>query len=176
MKTKTTIILVIAFFMVFAASVSAQEMGAFSQGKWELTLVGSGSSDESFDGTTLSTEAAIGYFISDNLELVVRQGIAYADRPGDDDWNGSTRGGIDFHFGFDPLYPFIGANFGMVYGDTVKEQFIAGPEAGLKCLVNDTTFLFGMIEYQFLFDDADEADDNFDDGRFVYSLGIGFTF
>lgn len=176
MKTKITVILIISFFMGFAASASAQEMRAFSQEKWELTLVGSGSSDESFDGTTLSTEAAVGYFISDNMELVVRQGISFADRPGDNDWNGSTRGAFDYHFDMYPLYPFIGANFGMLYGDTVEEQFIAGPEGGLKCLVNDTTFLFGLIEYEFLFDDAEDADDNFDDGRFVYSIGIGFTF
>ncbi len=176
MKTKTIVILISCFFMIFAAHASALEMNAFSKGQWEMTLVGSGTSDESLNGTTLSTEAGIGYFISDNLELTVRQGIAYADRPGNDDWNGSTRAGLDFHFGFDPLYPFIGVGFGMLYGDSVNEQFIAGPQGGLKCLVNHTTFLFAMAEYEFLFDDADDVDDNFDDGRFVYSIGIGFTF
>jgi len=46
----------------------------------------------------------------------------------------------------------------------------------VKYFVNKTTFITAGIEYQVLFEDTDQADDNFDDGRFVYLLGIGFTF
>jgi hypothetical protein len=46
----------------------------------------------------------------------------------------------------------------------------------VKFFVNDTTFITAGIEYQVLFEDASDADDNFDDGRFVYLLGIGFKF
>lgn len=46
----------------------------------------------------------------------------------------------------------------------------------MKCFVNDTTFINGGIEYQFLFKDSEDADDNFDNGRFVYIIGIGFKF
>lgn len=56
------------------------------------------------------------------------------------------------------------------------ESFIAGPEAGIKYFVNDTTFINLGVEYEFVFEDADKADDAFDDGRFVYLLGIGFRF
>ena len=58
--------------------------------------------------------------------------------------------------------------------DGVKEQFIAGPELGLKAFLTPKAFVYVNAEYQFLFDDADQADDNFNDGRFVYSLGLGF--
>jgi hypothetical protein len=154
----------------------AANMGALDQGTREFTLVGSGSSDEDFDATTLSVEAGYGYFFTDNMEIVLRQGLAYAELPGDDDWNASTRLALDYNFGMDPVYPFLGANIGYLYGDTVEEQFVAGPEAGLKFFANEAAFLFGLIEYEFLFEDADEAEENFDDGRFVYSLGIGFIF
>jgi hypothetical protein len=139
-------------------------------------LGGSGSSDESFDGTVFNVEAGLGYFMTDNFEVIWRQGISYADIPGDDNWNASTRLAFDYNFDMETWYPYLGLNVGYLYGDTVKEQFIAGPEAGVKFFVNDTTFITAGIEYQFLFEDASDADDNFDDGRFVYILAIGFKF
>ena len=32
-------------------------------------------------------------------------------------------------------------------------------------------FCFGMAEYQFFFEDGDDADDNFEDGQFVFGPG-----
>ena len=37
------------------------------------------------------------------------------------------------------------------------------------------TFLYGLAEYQFLFEDSDDVEDNIDDGRFVYTIGLGFS-
>jgi hypothetical protein len=37
-------------------------------------------------------------------------------------------------------------------------------------------FIFGRIEYQFFFENSDQADDAFEDGQFVYSIGVGFRF
>lgn len=166
--------LILAMFFICTVPLIGMDADAFQAGNKELTLGGSGSSDESLDGTILSMEASLGSFLTDNFEVLIRQGISYADVPGDDDWNGSTRLGIDYHFNLDPVYPLIGASIGYLYGDTVKEQFIAGPQAGLKYFANPTTFVFGVVEYEFLFKDADEAEENYDDGRFVYNFGIGF--
>lgn len=174
MKMKWTY-LFLAMLMLCAVPLAGTDAGAYQAETKELTLGGNGSSDESFDGTILSVEGSLGYFLTDSLEVLVRQGISYADVPGNDDWNGSTRFGIDYHFDFYPMYPLIGASIGYLYGDTVKEQFIAGPQVGLKYFANRTTFVFGVMEYEFLFKDADDAEDNFDDGRFVYNIGIGFT-
>ncbi|RJP76980.1 MAG: hypothetical protein C4522_16550 [Desulfobacteraceae bacterium] len=168
---KLTIIL-IAISMLFAVSNAI----AYQKGNYELTLGGSGSNDESFDGAVFNIEAGLGYFITQNFEAVLRQGISYADIPGDDNWNGSTRVSFDYNFDMGNWFPYLGVNIGYLYGDTVEEQFIAGPEAGAKFFVNETTFINAGIEYQFLFEDADEADNNFDDGRYVYMLGIGFKF
>jgi hypothetical protein len=149
---------------------------AYKEGDLELTLGGSGSSDESLEGSVLNIEAGLGYFMTQNSEAIWRQGISFADMPGDDNWSGSTRLAFNYNFDMWRWYPYLGANIGYLYGDTVKEQFIAGPEAGVKYFVNHTTYIVGGIEYQFFFTDAGEADKNFSDGRFVYILAIGFQF
>lgn len=149
---------------------------AYREGDLELVLGGSGSSDESFEGTVFNMEAALGYFMTRDIEATWRQGISFADAPDGHDWNGSTRLAFDYHLALGGWYPYLGANFGYLYGDTVKEQFIAGPELGVKFFVNKTTFINCGLEYQFLFSDTKEADDNFDDGRFVYIIGIGVKF
>lgn len=149
-------------------------MAQFQMGDKELTLSGNGSSDNDFDYTNFSVEAGLGYFVSNNLEAVLRQGVSVLDQPGDNLWNGSTRLGLDYHFDLEMWQPFLGVSIGGIYGDGVNNQFIAGPEIGVKAFVNTTTFILASVEYQVLFEDADEADDNFSDGRYVYNLGIGF--
>ncbi|MBE0504194.1 MAG: hypothetical protein IBX46_08715 [Desulfuromonadales bacterium] len=149
-------------------------MAQFQTGDMELTLNGNGSSDNDFDTTVAGVEASLGYFVSDNLEALVRQGVSVIDVPGENVWNGSTRLGLDYHFDLEMWQPFVGASIGYIYGDSVKDQFIAGPEVGIKAFVNTTTFILASVEYDFLFENADEIDDQFDDGRFVYNLGVGF--
>ncbi|PKN11848.1 MAG: hypothetical protein CVU69_10240 [Deltaproteobacteria bacterium HGW-Deltaproteobacteria-4] len=149
-------------------------MAQFQMGDMELTLNGNGSSDNDFDATVTSVELSLGYFMNANLEGIVRQGVSYIDVPGDNIWNGSTRLGLDYHFDLQMWQPFVGASIGMIYGDMVKDQFIAGPEVGIKAFVNTTTFILASVEYDVLFEDADEVDDQFSDGRYVYNLGVGF--
>jgi hypothetical protein len=170
MWRKIFMVAVLGFFLSPCAA-----MAQFQMGDKELTLNGNGSSDKDFDNNVFSVEASLGYFFNKNLEVLVRQGVSVVDIPGSDDlWNGSTRLGLDYHFDLQQWQPFLGASIGYLYGDSVKESFIAGPEVGLKAFVNTTTFILASVEYQILFEDADEADDQFDDGRFVYNLGIGF--
>ncbi len=163
--------------MLLAAPVvaGAQEWG-FRPGDWEITIQGSGTSDDSVDNTILSTEFSVGYFFTSNLELGVRQGIGFVDIEGSDDiWDASTRAFLDYHFNAQRVQPFLGLNFGYLYGDNVNETWIAGPEAGLKIFMTDRSFLYALIEYNFTFEDVDEADEAFEDGRFVYALGVGFA-
>ena len=160
-----------------AASPSfAQDDEVYSQqeGDWEFTLGGSGSNDQDFDVGGGSMAGSVGYFLSDHSELGVRQSVSFSDF-GDSIWNGSTRVFYDYHFGEGPLRPLLGVNFGWVYGDTVDETLAAAPEAGLKWFVTPEAFVFGLAEYQFFFEDTDEADDAFEDGSFVYTFGIGFA-
>ena len=169
MLRKIMVIALLGFFLVPGAA-----MAQFQEGDKELTLSGSGSSDNEFDTTTFSTEVGFGYFYTNNLEGVLRQGVSIADRPGKNSWNASTRLALDYHFDLDKYQPYLGANIGYLYGESVKDTFIAGPEGGLKVFVNDTTFIVASVEYQVLFEDAKNADDQIDDGRWVYGVGLGF--
>lgn len=174
---KKAIVLIGMILMVIPALAVAQDQWGFSQGDWAVGLQGSGSSDNDVDNTTLSIEASVGYFLSNSLEAGIRQGIGYADiQDGSDIWNGSTRGYLDYNFDLNRWRPFLGVNLGYLYGDNVNETWIAGPEGGLKYFLAPEAFLLALVEYNFTFDDADQADDAFDDGRFVYSLGFGIRF
>lgn len=167
----------IVFFMAVMLALPAVAMARFQAGDKEFTLSGSGTSDNDFDNNTFSAEFGLGYFFSDMLEGILRQQAGFIARdPGNDDWNGSTSVGADLNFQFGNWVPFLGATIGYIYGDGVDETWIGSPEAGLKAFVNPTTFIQALVQYQWFFDSADEADENFDDGRFVYSLGIGFRF
>lgn len=172
---KGVLAVVLALAGVLALQGGGRDAFAFQKGHWELTLGGNGSSDESFDSTIFSAAGSVGHFVTDNFELLLRQDIKYSEvASGDDLWNGGTRIGMDYHFSIEALYPFVGASVGYLYGDTVEEQFVAGPQVGVKFFANSTTFLLGMVEYEFFFNDTSNAKDNYDDGRFVYNVGIGF--
>ena len=149
--------------------------GYFEEGDKEVTLAGQAANSGDFDGFVAGASGSFGYFMTDNLELSLRQSLTYSDI-GDTQLNGSTRVALDFHFDLEQLQPFVGANFGYVYGDGVNDTFEAAPELGVKYFVNSTTFIFAMAEYQFFFDSGDEADEAAEDGQFLYSLGIGFRF
>jgi hypothetical protein len=94
----------------------------------------------------------------------------------DSNFAATTRGFLDYNIDLDRLRPFFGVNAGGLYGDGVDEAFVVGPEAGIKFFALEKTFILGQMEYQFAFEDVDDADEAADDGQFVYTLGIGFNF
>ena len=159
-----------------ATSASAQQY--LDQGTWELTLSGSGASSRDVDAGTFGLQGSIGYFVLDQLEVVGRQTVSYIDN---DNVGGATSVGfssalaVDYHFDLDRWQPFVGAAIGYNYGKDVNDTGFGGPEAGVKYFVKDDTFIYGLVQYQFFFNSGDELTDNFDDGSFVYGVGIGFT-
>ncbi|MGE5296045.1 MAG: hypothetical protein ACM3VT_14570 [Solirubrobacterales bacterium] len=171
MVTKIAAVVSLLCFILSAAALGQ----GYTQGDKDVVLSGSGASSNDFDSTVFSIEGYLGYFFTDNIEGMIRQGVGYSDVPGsDDNWNASTRAALDLHFDLGRWWPFVGANIGYIYGDQVHDTWVAGPEGGLKYFVNETTYILGMIEYEFFFDNGDSIDDAFDDGRFVYVVGIGF--
>jgi len=166
-----SIVCALLAMLVIPALARAQ----FKQGDWELTLSGSGSTPSDVDAFSFGLQGSLGYFLADQLELGVRQAVAYTDVSGSS-WNGSTNLFLDFHFDLGAFQPFIGANIGYVYGEGVHDTWQAGPEGGLKYFVNATTFIFGMVQYEFFFESGNDLQDEFSNGQFVYSLGIGFKF
>lgn len=150
---------------------------------WEITIGGGGSNSNDFNGFTANVNGSIGYYFSENLELSVRQSLQYSDVSGSggggSSWDGSTRVALDLHFPMGQngnIVPYIGANVGYVYGQSVSDTWEAAPEAGVKVYLNSTTFVFASAEYQFFFDKASHASDTFSDGQFVYTIGLGFRF
>jgi hypothetical protein len=144
--------------------------------QWELTLTGSGSNNQDFDAGGFGASGSIGYFLTEGWEVLLRQSLIYANSEEESgEYVASTRVALDYHFDFDRFQPFVGANLGVVYGNEAEETGLAAPELGAKFFVKEETFLFAMAEYQFFFEDASDADEGFDDGQFVYSIGIGFS-
>ncbi len=159
----------VALFAMFLVPAAAQAQ--FDEGDWEMTLGGSGRSDDSFDNTILSVDFSIGYFFNDNLEAGIRQGIGFTDTDGGgSDFSGTTTGFLDYHFDLDRWQPFVGAFIGVTYGDSgfTDDDGVYGPEGGVKYFVNSTTFIAGTVQYVVPFDD-DETEE-----FFRYSVAVGF--
>ncbi len=145
--------------------------------KWELQLLGAGTSDNEFEQGGFTLTGQLGYYFTDQWQVAVRQSGNYTDSGESSSWSAATRAGAFYHFNYadDQVWvPYLGVNLGYIYGDAVSDTFVAGPELGIRYFVNSTTFISGSIAYEFLFDDADEADDTIDDGQFVYGVAIGF--
>ncbi len=148
-----------------------------SEGQWEFTLGGGGTSDNNLNTGDFRTDAELGYYFSENWEASLRQGITYNDDNNGTDLSGTTRGALDYNFDLGRWRPFLGVNLGYVYGDNVKDTFAGGPEAGVKWYAKEETFIYARAEYQFLFQHLDNADDNdIEDGQFLYTVGVGFNF
>lgn len=159
---------------------TAYDMSEFGPraGDWEITLGGGGSNDKKFRGGGFNVTGSLGYFFTDNWEAVFRQGFGWSDfgTASPSTWNGSTRAAIDYHFNLDRFRPFIGLNFGAIYGKGSSDTWAAGLEAGVKYYVLPRTFVFAMAEYDWTFRNLRRADNQFDNGQFIYSLGLGFNF
>ena len=152
--------------------------GGGKAGDNEITLSGTGSSNNDFDSGGFGVSGSYGYYFTNAFELGGRQSFTWSGaNNSDDSWSGSTRVFADYHFLTDQRFrPFIGVSLGYIYGDDVNNTGTIGPEAGIKYYVNDTTFVIGMAEYQWFFDDSDDVSDNFDNGAFQYTVGLGFVF
>lgn len=159
------------------AAGDASEWGPRA-GDREFTLSGNGFSNKDLDNSSGGVGASLGWYLNDTLEFVVRQSVNYVNADsGSDSWAGSTRVALDQHIlARGPVRPFVGVNFGGIYGDDVEETWVAGLEGGVKFYVKEDTFIFGLVDYGWSFDDSDDADDTFDDGGFTWSLGLGFNF
>jgi hypothetical protein len=166
--------------MIVAALALLPAMAAqaqFQAGDYELTLGANAAHGPDLNGVAFSGNGSIGYFMTNQLELGLRQTIGYSDvtgAGGGSAWNASTRFALDYHFDMGRWQPYIGANIGYVYGDGVQDTFEAAPEAGIKFFVNSTTFIQVGVEYQFFFNNGDDASQSFSDGQFVYGANIGF--
>jgi hypothetical protein len=166
MLRKLYVLPVLALFLLPAIARAQYE-----QGNWDLNLTGSGqTADPSFRGSTTSVTAGLGYLLTKELEVEVRQGINYTQVfKGGHAWGASTVGALDYHFDMDRLQPFVGVNGGYVYGDPSPDAWVGGPEAGIKWFANSSTYIYAQAAYEF------NLQERISNGNWVYSAGIGFT-
>lgn len=149
----------------------------FQQGDWDVLLSGSGGSNHNWSGGNASATASVGYLFTDSLELSLRQSFSMSDSRGSENTHsGATAVAFDVHLGMGPLVPFLGVNFGRVYGDGVDDTWIAGPEGGVKWFLKRDAYLLAMADYQIQFDTSSDFDDGWHEGVFVYTVGFGLTF
>jgi hypothetical protein len=149
-----------------------------AQGTLEFTLGGNGASNKDFDDSFGGINFSVGQYLNPTSLVAIRQTVNYTNpNTGGKDWAGSTRVAYDLHvMPRGRARPFIGANFGGIYGDGVRDSFAAGLETGVKFYVIPRTFVYAMAEYAWLFRQAKDINDRFDDGQFNWSVGVGFHF
>lgn len=163
-------IVVVALLLLPAFVLAEQPTYGFHKGDREFTLSGSGSSDHSLRRTDFTTSLSVGYFFSDGFEGSLRQDIGINSRE-DSSWDGATALAIDYHFNLGRVQPLIGASMGYSYGDGIDDQWGAGPEAGVKIFINQTTFVRALAQYVFPVAGSFKSD-----GQFIYGLGLGVRF
>lgn len=147
-------------------------------GDREFSIGGSGASSKDFDSTLGGVSFSYGQYLNNTLAVVLRQSVNYSNPDvGGTQWNGSTRIAVDkYVLPRGRVRPFIGANFGGIYGDQVNDSWAAGLETGAKVYVQERTFIVATVEYSWLFENSRGLDDRFDDGQFNWTVGVGFNF
>lgn len=144
--------------MVLPAFASAQ----FEAGNWELALNGGGQIDNSTTSDTIGVTVEVGYFVSKELELGLRQSLVHSSRQDakndfavsqDDNgilqsvsrqdgegWTGVSTGAVDYHFDLGRFQPFVGAFFGYSY--TNQDQFQVNPD-GTESKIHSSSWIGG---------------------------------
>lgn len=181
MSRLTVIALCIIGILPLAANAQQSSSGVGPDaGDREFSISGTGSSDDNFENGSFGLSFDLGWYLTESWIAGIRQSGNYASVEGEnlsnDFWNGSTRGYLDYQFDVDRLRPFLGASLGGVYGDGIPDSAFAGLELGMKFYVRNKTYILGRAEYQWFFEDSNDADDTFEDGAFVYTLGLGYNF
>ena len=178
MRNLLTSVLAVAV-LATAGPVFAQPPGVFGpeQGEWETAFAVAARNDRDFDRGRVDVDFHLGYYVTRNLLLGLRQEYGWDGGTNVvDTWVASTRAVADWHFDLAEWRPFVGVNFGYRYGDMVRDTWTVGPQAGLKWYLKQHAFVFGRVEYETFFRRGRDIDEGFRNGNFIYTIGIGLNF
>ena len=173
MLLRRGIVPVAALMVLFPLVSAAQTKTGLQQDKWKFIHFGSSLSDKQSNTTGIISSPETRKF--PNLERVIRQDASITHSPDDSAWNDSINV-INYYFGKGAWFPLVGLSMGYLQDDEEKNQFVAAPEIGLKYFMNSETFLYGLVEYQFPFNNIADMNDAYDNGRIKFGLGFGLTF
>lgn len=122
----------------------------------------SGGGNSHLGGVNLDYE----YGLTRGLALQLQQAVFYNYRAESDGIGGRSVAGLKLNMGASTsLVPYVGANFGGIYGKGISDSLLAGPEIGIN--------LFGLnakVAYDMPFDRS------WDDGAVVTTVGFGLRF
>ncbi len=150
--------------------------GGSHLGDTSFVLAGTGANDKGFDNGSFGLSASLGRYMTDHLELSVRQALNWAQVNNNSSSSASTRLAADYNFPLGRWELFLGANIGYIYGGAVNNTGIAGPEAGVKYYLKPDTYAYLQTEWQYYFNSGNALTDNFSDGSYAHIVGIGLTF
>lgn len=122
----------------------------------------SGRGNSHLGGVNLDYE----YGLTQGLALQLQQAVFYNYQAESDGIGGRSVAGLKLNMGASTsLVPYVGANFGGIYGKGITDSLLAGPEIGIN--------LFGLnakVAYDMPFDRS------WDDGVVVTTVGFGMRF
>lgn len=181
-KMKTWATLAAILFSAAPGWAQTNDPSLGNQGSnYEFAISGSGVTSRGdtgdLDQTSAGATGSLGYWLDGMTEISLRQTVNFMDKnqPGSSTV-ASTRAALDIHFPLGRFRPFVGANFGLIYGDVVRHtDNIIGPEAGFKYYLRPQTFIVLMAEYQVRFNRWKDVDKNWDNAGVAYTLGMGFN-
>ena len=133
-------------------------VGAF----YGYNMEDSGGGNSHLGGVNLDYE----YGLTRGFALSLQQAVFYNYRAESDGIGGRSVAGLKLNLGAsESLVPYVGANFGGIYGKGISDSLLAGPEIGIN--------LFGLnakVAYDMPFDRS------WDDGAVVTTVGFGLRF
>jgi hypothetical protein len=114
----------------------------------------------------------VGYDLYDQVNLEFEQAGFYKFASDKEGFGGRTAVGANYIglLNFLPgsqFFPYVGANFGVLYGDGIDDSLFAGPEVGLR---------LGPVEAKVAYDIPFERDDAFEQSVVSATLGFGLRF
>ena len=114
----------------------------------------------------------VGYDLYDQIQLEGEQAGFYQFHTDDNGFGGRTAIGVNYIGLLNVLpgsqfFPYVGANFGGIYGDGIDNTLFAGPEIGLR---------LGPVEAKVAYDIPFDRDDAFEQGVISATLGFGLRF
>lgn len=144
----------------------------FEKGDIELTLSGGASANKETTAGQANVQGSVGYFLSNQLEVAVRQQVTYISAPSTGTfsgvaWGGETVAAVDYHFDMGAFQPFVGGYAGYLYPAAENGSGVVAPEVGVKYFLNGTTFVFASVAYEY---DIDYPSTR---SNFFGNLGIG---
>lgn len=131
-----------------SAQVSAGMFEVNASGSWDHTEV----EDTDIEADTFTLEIDLGYFVTDNVEIVGALAYAYTETNGFDADTTFVKGGVDYLFTPSAKFiPFIGAS--AVYanldsgGADSEDEFGWEARAGMKAFVAENVAITTVLAY-----------------------------